>query len=145
MIPLALIALAFWVVSFVDCAMQPPTRHRGASKRVWVLVTIIPVIGGLLWWTIGRARTHQIPRGTQPYAPDDAPDSAASSADDRIRKLEEELALLDMEEAFDLPDAERPGRAEPREPDGSENAEATDPTGGADESDTPDAPDDDRK
>jgi hypothetical protein len=108
LIPLVLIALAFWVVSFVDCAMQPPTRHRGASKKVWILITIIPVIGGLLWWTIGRAKPGQMPSGSMPIAPDDDPAFGQRVAEDRIRKLEDEIALLDMEEAFNMPDAQKP-------------------------------------
>lgn len=102
LIPLALVALAFWVFSIVDCAIQPPTRHRGASKRVWILITLVPVIGGILWWVIGRSRdTQPQPAGGQPVAPDDAPRFTAS--DERIRRLEEELAMLDAEEAFGSP------------------------------------------
>ena len=82
LIPLVLIALAFWVVSFVDCAMQPPTRHRGASKKVWVLITIIPVIGGVLWWTIGRARGNQMTAEARPVAPDDDPTFSQQLAED---------------------------------------------------------------
>ncbi|HLT67199.1 MAG TPA: PLD nuclease N-terminal domain-containing protein [Microbacterium sp.] len=108
LIPLVLIALAFWVVSFVDCAMQPPTRHRGASKKVWVLITVIPVIGGVLWWTIGRAKPDQMSAGAASLAPDDDPSFEQRLAEDRIRKLEEEIALLDMEEAFNMPDAKKP-------------------------------------
>lgn len=113
LIPLVLIALAFWVVSFVDCAMQPPTRHRGASKKVWVLITIIPVIGGVLWWTIGRARGNQMTAEPRPIAPDDDPTFSQQLAEDRIRRLEEEIALLDMEAAFDMPDATKPDAKKP--------------------------------
>ena len=117
MIPLALIALAFWVVSFVDCAMQPPTRHRGASKKVWVLITIIPVIGGLLWWTIGRARLEQMNGIQTPIPPDDDPGFEQRLAEERIRRLEDEIALLDMEEAFNMPDAQKPGDEEAEDDD----------------------------
>jgi len=113
LIPLVLIALAFWVVSFVDCAMQPPTRHRGASKKVWVLITIIPVIGGLLWWTIGRAKPGQVAQGAAPIPPDDDPSFEQRLAEDRIRQLEDEIALLDMEESFNMPDAEKPDADDP--------------------------------
>ena len=36
LLPLALLLIAFWVYSIVDCALQPPTRHRGVSKPVWL-------------------------------------------------------------------------------------------------------------
>lgn len=109
LIPLALIALAFWVFSIVDCAIQPSTRHRGASKRVWLLITLVPVIGGVLWWTIGRSRGEQPQTATAgAVGPEDDPRFSAS--DERIRRLEEELAMLDAEEAFDEPSHE--GEAE---------------------------------
>lgn len=111
--------------------MQPPTRHRGASKKVWILITIIPVIGGVLWWTIGRAKPGQMPPAPRTLAPDDDPAFGQRLAEERIRKLEEEIALLDMEEAFNLPDAEKPADAE--KPDDDSPA------------DEPDVDDDDRK
>ncbi len=52
---LALVATAFWVYTIVDCAVQPPTRHRGVSKPLWiVIVLVLPVIGGVV---AGRSRT----------------------------------------------------------------------------------------
>ncbi|MFG6444165.1 PLD nuclease N-terminal domain-containing protein [Microbacterium sp. P07] len=99
---LALVAAAFWVYTIVDCALQPPTRHRGVSKGVWIAITILlPVLGGILWFAIGRGRvsTTLLRR-----APDDDPDflgtiGSISDQDERIRRLEEELALLDSESA----------------------------------------------
>ncbi|OJV96378.1 MAG: hypothetical protein BGO47_04525 [Microbacterium sp. 67-17] len=105
---LALVATAFWVYTIVDCAVQPPTRHRGVSKPLWiVIVLVLPVIGGLLWLVIGRARRTAV-HATR--APDDDPEflgriGTISDQDERIRRLEEELAMLDAEEAFDGPSA----------------------------------------
>lgn len=96
----ALVATVFWVFSVVDCAVQPGTRHRGVSKPVWVLIVVVlPVLGGLLWFTIGRARAS---RTAARRAPDDDPDflgriGSVSDQDERIRRLEEELAQLDAE------------------------------------------------
>ena len=57
----ALVAVAFWVYSIVDCAVQPPTRHRGVSKPIWLLIVIVfPVLGGILWFVIGRASFTKI-------------------------------------------------------------------------------------
>lgn len=109
LIPLALVLIAFWVFSIVDCALQPPTRHRGVSKPVWLLIVVLlPVIGGVLWLIVGRSR----PSATPAYrAPDDNPDflgriGAVSDQDERIRRLEEELAALDAE--ADDPPVDRP-------------------------------------
>ena len=96
-----LLALAFWVYSIVDCALQDATRHRGVSKPVWILIVVLlPVLGGILWFVVGRARR----RASAPArrAPDDDPDFLGSlgstrDQDERIRRLEEELAALDAE------------------------------------------------
>ncbi|GAA1699959.1 hypothetical protein GCM10009808_16890 [Microbacterium sediminicola] len=103
---LAVVATVFWVYTIVDCAVLPPTRHRGVRKPLWVLIVVVlPVVGGLLWLLIGRGRriAEQVPP-----APDDDPAflgkfESIADQDERIRRLEEELALLDAEEQFDPP------------------------------------------
>lgn len=95
------LAAVFWVYSIVDCAVQPPTRHRGVRKAAWIaIVLLLPVIGGILWFTIGRRRAND--RGAmRVVAPDDDPEFLRSISkteqDARIRRLEEELARLDDE------------------------------------------------
>ena len=96
----AFLALIFWVFSIVDCAVQPATRHRGVPKAAWIaIVVLIPVLGGILWFILGRRRRDQ--EGMQQVAPDDNPEFLRTlgkyDQDDRIRKLEEELARLDDE------------------------------------------------
>lgn len=97
----AVLAAAFWVFSIVDCAVQPPTRHRGVSKGMWlVIVILLPVIGGILWFTIGRRRANSAGE-IRIVAPDDDPEFlrsiSKSEQDARIRRLEEELARLNDE------------------------------------------------
>ncbi len=98
---LALVAAAFWVFTIVDCAVQPPSRHRGVSKPVWlVIVILLPVLGGILWLLVGRVRKSAV---AARRAPDDDPDflgriGSISDQDERIRRLEEELAQLDAED-----------------------------------------------
>lgn len=97
---LGLVAIAFWIFTIVDCAVQPPMRHRGVSKPVWILIVIlIPVLGGILWLVVGRVRASAV---ATRRAPDDDPEflgriGAISDQDERIRRLEEELAQLDAE------------------------------------------------
>lgn len=99
---LALVATAFWVYTIVDCAVQPAARHRGVSKPAWmVIVIVLPVLGGILWFVIGRGRAG---RPLLRRAPDDDPEflgglsaRARADQDERIRRLEEELAQLDSE------------------------------------------------
>ncbi len=100
---LALVATAFWVYTIVDCAVQPANRHRGVSKPAWmVIVIVLPVLGGILWFLIGRGRASRATVTRR--APDDDPEflrgmsaSARADQDERIRRLEEELAQLDSE------------------------------------------------
>lgn len=98
---LALVATAFWVFTIVDCAVQPATRHRGVSKPVWVLIVVLlPVLGGILWLIVGRVRASAV---AARRAPDDDPEflgtiGTMSDQDERIRRLEEELAQLDAED-----------------------------------------------
>ncbi|WP_337005448.1 MULTISPECIES: PLDc N-terminal domain-containing protein [unclassified Microbacterium] len=95
------LAAVFWVFSIVDCAVQPATRHRGVSKTAWVFIVILlPVIGGILWFAIGRRRAND--PGVRPVvAPDDDPAFlrriSKTEQDARIARLEEELARLDEE------------------------------------------------
>lgn len=102
LLPAALLLLAFCVYSIVDCAIVSPTRHRGVSKPVWILIVVLfPVLGGILWFVVGRGRE----RAPSVYrAPDDDPTflgsiGSISDQDERIRRLEAELAALDAEDA----------------------------------------------
>ena len=108
LLPALLLLIAFWVYSIVDCALLPPTRHRGVSKPVWILIVVLlPVLGGILWFVVGRGRQRQAPVYK---APDDDLEflgsiGSISDQDERIRRLEAELAALDAEDA----DPDRPG------------------------------------
>lgn len=94
------LAAVFWIFSIVDCAVQPATRHRGVAKGVWIAIVIVfPVIGGILWFALGRRRAGE--QQVRAYAPDDDPVFLRSidkkEQDARIAELEAELARLDDE------------------------------------------------
>jgi hypothetical protein len=114
----ALVAVIFWVFSIVDAAVQPAERHRGVGKPVWVaIVVVFPVIGGILWFAIGRVSAN----APRVIAPDDDPDflrglgtsrpasstphtdpiadrRARAEQDERIRRLEQEFSRLDHDD-----------------------------------------------
>ncbi|WP_345800164.1 PLD nuclease N-terminal domain-containing protein [Microbacterium sp. AZCO] len=98
---LAVLAVAFWVFTIVDCSAQPAIRHRGVGKPVWILIVVLlPVIGGVMWLVLGRSRVNAA--GSR-SAPDDDLEflgriGTQSDQDERIRRLEEELAQLDAED-----------------------------------------------
>ncbi len=123
----ALVALLFWVFSVIDCAVQPRERHRGVGKALWMLIVLVlPVIGGLLWFLVGRVGRRAAAAARR--APDDDPaflrslgGTAGSQQDERIRRLEEELSRLDAEEDGDarppgFGDEQPPGPGDPRPP-----------------------------
>ncbi|MCR2792029.1 PLD nuclease N-terminal domain-containing protein [Microbacterium sp. zg.Y625] len=97
----ALLLAVFWVYSIVDCAVQDPRRHRGVSKPMWLLIVVaLPVLGGILWFAVGRTKRADIPR---PKAPDDDPEFLGRigdirDQDERIRRIEEELKALDADD-----------------------------------------------
>jgi uncharacterized small protein (DUF1192 family) len=95
------LAAVFWVFSIVDCAVQPATRHRGVRKGIWILIVVLlPVIGGILWFVIGRRRAGDTGPARQIH-PDDDPAFLRTidktEQDARIARLEEELARLEDE------------------------------------------------
>jgi hypothetical protein len=104
LVVLAVVAVAFTVYTLVDVLMTDRSRVRGLTKPIWaILVVLLPVVGGLLWLLIGKARRTS--GGSRVIAPDDDPDflgsinreDAARRAEheERLRRLEQELADLD--------------------------------------------------
>lgn len=142
LLPAVLLLIAFWVYSIVDCALLQPTRHRGVSKPVWLLIVVLlPIVGGILWFIVGRGRVRPV---AVPKAPDDDPNflgtiGSISDQDERIRRLEAELAALDLEDLAGLdPDGPITPRPEDPRPGGS-GLDGTRP-GATTPDATPDAP-----
>ncbi|QYM75140.1 PLDc N-terminal domain-containing protein [Leucobacter luti] len=94
------IAVAFTLYALVDAAMTDGSRARGVSKPVWVLIVVVlPVIGGVLWFLIGKGQPRPPVRQS---APDDDPRFTATRLSDadldaHMRDLEDRLRELDSE------------------------------------------------
>lgn len=95
------VAAAFFTVyAVVDCAVTARERARGIPKAAWILVILLlPVVGGVLWLIIGKDRAAGYTSRRKP-APDDDPSflhrlGEDAARDERIRRLEQELAELD--------------------------------------------------
>ena len=101
------VVVVLTVYALVDCALLQRSRVRGLPRWVWMFVIVlIPVIGPVLWLLIGRGRasTGKIVRS---FAPDDDIDflkglDRATSDQERLRALEQELADLDAPDPRDL-------------------------------------------
>jgi hypothetical protein len=106
-----LIYTAFLVFSIVDLVTIDPGRVKHLPKFTWIiLVIIVPLIGGLLWFFAGREplearengryRNPPTQRRVGPSAPDDDPEflgrlSRDAAQEERIRDLEERLRQID--------------------------------------------------
>ncbi len=95
---LALLDVAFLIFSAVDVVLTQPWRVRGVPKVVWFfIVALISPVGGILWFWVGKEPANAPPR-TRQVAPDDDTEflrRMSREQDDRIRRLEQELAELD--------------------------------------------------
>ncbi len=102
-VPIFFVVVAAIVWSIVDIALIDARRVRGMPKAGWiVLVLLLPVVGSVLWFLLGRERLTAAGRyaamGT--VAPDDDPAflnqlNRDKEQQQRIRDLEERLAELD--------------------------------------------------
>ena len=54
---LGVAAVVFTIYAAVDCALFDRSRIRGLPRGWWIVVILlVPVIGGLLWFVVGRGR-----------------------------------------------------------------------------------------
>ena len=93
------IALALAIFTFIDVALTEGRRVRGVPKGFWFFIALLPFLGTILWFAVGKEPA----RATTYLAPDDDPSFLKTirrdeEQDERIRKLEEELAQLDSDD-----------------------------------------------
>ena len=96
---LPFIAAGLYVFAYVDLVLTDRSRVRAFPKIAWVFVILLPIVGAILWLIFGKDR---LDRGGErrTVAPDDDPQFLANlrrdeEQDERIRRLEQELADLD--------------------------------------------------
>jgi Phospholipase_D-nuclease N-terminal len=97
---LIVIAVAFTIFTLVDVILTEKWRVRGVPKPVWlIIVLLLPPIGAILWFVIGKGKRDQA-RSVVRGAPDDDPAFLNNlrrdeESDERIRQLEQQLSELD--------------------------------------------------
>ena len=98
----AVAVLVVFVYGLIDVIRTDSRETRGISKPAWIIVQIVlPVIGAILWFLIGRPRSTGPAAVTysHPLAPDDDPDFLRNleirrrnqAEADRLKKLKDEL------------------------------------------------------
>lgn len=102
---LGVAAVIFTIYAVADCAFFDRTRIRGLQRGWWIVIILfVPIIGGLLWFIIGRGRANRVGSGRgRTLAPDDDAEFLRqlredAAQDERIRRLEQELADLDADD-----------------------------------------------
>ena len=99
-----LIAAAVLIYTLVDIALIDRSRVKGLPKILWALIVVVlPIIGAVLWFFLGRERLSERAGGSVrrgPRAPDDDPEflrklSREQAQEERIRELEERLREID--------------------------------------------------
>ena len=103
---LGVAAVIFTIYAVADCAFFDRTRIRGLRRGWWIVIIVfVPIIGGVLWFLIGRGRANRMgaSRGGRTVAPDDDVEFLRQLRDDaaqneRIRRMEQELAELGGDE-----------------------------------------------
>lgn len=90
------------IYSIVTCILTPESEVRGIPKWGWlVLIVLLPLLGAVLWIGVGRERRRPVARAAGGIA---APGAVAPprgysalTSDERIRRMEEDLARLEQE------------------------------------------------
>jgi hypothetical protein len=92
---ISLATLAFSIVTLVDIITRENWQVKHLPKFAWIVIAIlIPFIGGILWWTIGREYPQRIPRQTTTGYPA-TPPAPLRPVD--TRTTEQQLADLERE------------------------------------------------
>lgn len=101
-----IVSVTLLVAALVDIVRIEPDRVRSLPKPIWALISLVAIVGPILWFVLGREplqkRNHGRYRDT-PVAPDDDPDFLQRIArdreqEDRIRDLEQQLSELDRDD-----------------------------------------------
>lgn len=104
----AVALLAFTVFSVVDAATISGARIRALNRLFWILaILVLPILGAVLWYALGRASARSGVRGSGYRGPEDDPDFVPSTRprtatsndkerdDATLQQLEQQLLDID--------------------------------------------------
>lgn len=93
---LSILVLAVMVFSLVDIIRRDDFQVKHLPKTMWIIIVILlPIIGSVLWFTLGRVYPEdgpRLPRPSRAAAPAPAPTGARDT-----RSTEQQLADLERE------------------------------------------------
>ena len=95
----SVLLLLLMIGALVDIITRPDGQIRFLPKLVWILIVIvIPLVGSILWFAIGREypRSAPRPRASATFARD-APQSFSAPASPSGKSTEQQLAELERE------------------------------------------------
>ena len=97
---LLVVVVALMIFTLVDVVLTDRRRIRALNKTAWFFVVLLlPIVGPALWFFLGKDRPDSEGQ-RRTLAPDDDPNFLKNirrdeEQDERIRRLEQELAELD--------------------------------------------------
>ena len=69
---LVIVLLGVYIASIIDVIRTPSSESRRLPKYVWLLLVIVlPVLGGAMWWLLGRVWPERGRRSRKMASPDD--------------------------------------------------------------------------
>jgi hypothetical protein len=72
---LGIVGAIFTVYALADCVFIARERIRGAPRALWViLILVLPVVGAIMWFLVGRGRGTQKTPKRRIIPPDDDPE-----------------------------------------------------------------------
>ena len=97
------VLLALMIGALVDIILRRDDQVKHLPKVVWVLLVVfLPLIGSILWFTIGREYSQSVNLGGfgDPRRREKAAGTISTSQTTRVKTTEEELADLEREIEF---------------------------------------------
>ena len=120
-----IIVLVVFVYGLIDLIRTDARDVKGISKPAWIAVQIVlPVLGAVLWFLIGRPRGNAGPAPAayrHPTAPDDDPEFLRNlelrrrnqAEADRLKKLKDDLEARERDLRGDSGSGEAHGTGDP--------------------------------
>ena len=94
---ISLLVIGVMIFSLVDIIRRDDHQVKHLPKTMWVIIVILlPIIGSVLWFTLGRVYPEDGPRMPRPAARTMAPPPPAPVRRDE-RTTEQQLADLERE------------------------------------------------